>query len=129
MTDPISDIITRIRNASAVHKESASIPYSKIKHAIIEVLQKEGYILSAQKKGKSPKLTLDINLAYTNGESKIKGIEQVSKFSKRVYLGVRDIKTVKQGRGMFILTTPKGLMSDEEARKQRLGGEVILKVW
>lgn len=129
MTDPISDFITHIRNASAVGKESVVISYSKIKEEIANVLEKQGYITSVAKKGKKINKSLEIGLAYDEYGARIKGLERISKLSKRIYKGVHDLKPEKQGHGMVILTTPKGIMTDFQARKAQVGGELLFKVW
>ncbi len=129
MTDPIADFLTHIRNASAVNKPELAISYSKMKEEIANVLVKEGYLKSVAKKGKKINKTLEVALAYGEFGPKVTGIERVSKLSKRVYKGARDLKSVKQGHGVAVITTSKGLMTDAEARKQKVGGEVLFKIW
>ena len=101
MTDPIADFLTHIRNASAVNKPELAISYSKMKEEIANVLVKEGYLKSVAKKGKKINKTLEVGLAYGEYGPKVTGIERVSKLSKRVYKGARDLKSVKQGRGIW----------------------------
>jgi len=128
--DPIADMITRIRNASAIQKESIVLPYSKMKLAIAELLISEGYIVSVTKKGKKVRKSLEVFLAYDpSGKSKIQGMERVSKFSRRVYTGVRSIHPVKQGHGTYVFSTPKGILSSKGAKAERVGGEVLFKIW
>ena len=129
MTDPIADFITRIRNASAVGKDIVAISYSRIKEEIANLLVKEGYVKAVAKKGKKINKSLEITLAYDEFGPRIKGAERVSKLSKRIYKGVRDIRPVKQGHGIAVLTTSKGIMTDAEARKQKVGGELLFQVW
>jgi len=129
MTDPISDMITRIRNASAANKESLVLPYSKIKEAVLNVLAKEQYIKSIEKKGKGTKKILKVELSYVSGEPRISGIERISKYSRRQYVGFNELRVVKGGRGLFVLTTPNGVITDKEAKAQKVGGEIILKAW
>ena len=129
MTDPIADFLTHIRNASAVNKPEVAISYSKMKEEIANVLVKEGYLKSVAKKGKKINKTLEVGLAYGDFGPKVTGIERVSKLSKRVYKGARDLKSVKQGHGVAVITTSKGLMTDAEARRQKIGGEVLFKIW
>lgn len=129
VTDTISDFIIQIKNASDAGKASVALPYSKMKAALADVLQKEGFIKSASKKGKKLVKTLDIELVYQQGTPKIQGVQRISKVSKRLYYGVKDIKSVRQGFGRLILTTPKGILTDKEARAQKVGGEPLFKIW
>jgi small subunit ribosomal protein S8 len=129
MTDPIADFITRIRNASAVGKEMVAVSYSKIKEEIANLLTKEGYLNGVAKKGKKVNKSLEVVLAYDEFGPKVKGAVRVSKLSKRIYSGARDLRSVKQGHGIAVITTSKGLMTDSEARKQKIGGEILFKVW
>lgn len=128
VNDPIANFITQIRNAVAVKKERVEIPYSKLIHALASILQREGYLVSVEKSGKEPTKSLLVTLSYEKG-APFRGIKRVSRLSRRVYLGVRGIRPVKFGYGRLILTTPQGLMTGEEARKKRLGGEALIKVW
>jgi small subunit ribosomal protein S8 len=128
--DPIADMLTRIRNASAVHHKTVYIPYSNIKFAIANVLQKHDYIESVSKKGRKTTQVIEINLAYTDDDkAKIKGLERVSKPSRRVYFGVKDIKSVLNGAGALILSTPKGIMAGRDAKRGLVGGEALFKIW
>jgi small subunit ribosomal protein S8 len=129
MTDPIADMIVRIKNASDSKKESVVFPYSKLKAAIMEVLFKEGYVKSFSKKGKKIQKFIDAVLVYEGGAPKIKGVERVSKTSKRVYNKVSDIRKVRNGMGLLILSTPKGIMTDKMAREAKTGGEALFKIW
>ncbi len=127
--DPISDMIVRIKNASDSKKESVVFPYSKLKLAILDVLFKEGLIKSFGKKGKKIAKFIEVGLVYENGSPKIKGVERVSKTSKRVYQKSKDVKKVKSGIGNLILSTPKGIMTDKQAREENVGGEALFKIW
>jgi small subunit ribosomal protein S8 len=127
--DPIADFIVKLKNASDVGKESIIVSYSELKEAILGLLEKEGYIKSFAKKGKKVHKTLEIVLAYDEHGPRVKGVERVSHLSKRVYAGVRDLKPVKQGHGVMVITTPNGIMTDAEARKQKVGGELLFKIW
>ncbi len=129
MTDPIGDMIVRIKNASDSKKESVVFPYSQLKAAIMEVLFKEGYIKSFSKKGKKVQKFIDAVLVYEGGKPRINGVDRVSKASKRVYNKVSDIKKVKNGFGTLILSTPKGIMTDKMAREAKVGGEALFKIW
>ena len=127
--DPISDMIVQIKNASAAGKESVVLPYSKLKLAILDVLMKEGFVKSFGKKGKKVVKFIEVILAYENGEPKIHEIQRISKSSRRVYQKAKDIRGVKNGFGVLILSTPKGIMSDKMARMEKLGGEALFKIW
>jgi len=129
MTDPIADMITRIKNASTSQKESVVFPYSKLKLAILDVLLKEGFVRSFAKKGKKIAKFIEVSLIYTDGESRITDVSRESKSSRRVYLQAKDIKTVKSGYGVLVLSTPKGIMTDKQARAEHLGGEALFKIW
>ncbi len=128
--DPISELIIGIKNAGKANKDFVKFPYSSFKMAISEVLKKEGYIKSASKIGKMPKRTLEVEVAYKSKNTpKIKDIVRVSKLSKRIYGGAKDIKSVKYGYGSAILSTSKGIMTDKEAKKAKIGGEILFKIW
>lgn len=129
VTDPIADLIVHIKNASLVRKDSVSVPYSGLKEAIAHVLMKEGYVSSVEKKGKKVAKTLEIGLVYFDGQPRVNGIERVSKSSRRVYQKARDIRVFKSGYGNVIYSTPKGILADHEARTQKVGGEVLFKIW
>ncbi len=127
--DSIANLITSIKNASAVGKETVVVPYSRMKESILAILEKEGYVKSVAKKGKKLSKTLEVTLVYDDYGSRIKGIERMSKLSKRSYSGAQDLKPVKQGHGVMVLTTSKGIMTDAMARKEKVGGELLFKVW
>jgi small subunit ribosomal protein S8 len=127
VTDPVSDLIIQIKNAGKVRKESVLLPYSKLKEAIAHVLVAEGYLKSASKKKTSP--TLEVVLNYHNGESKVKEVQRISKPSRRIYKGFEDIHPMKGGFGKTIFSTPKGILTDRQAIKAKVGGEVLFKIW
>ena len=127
--DPISDMIVRIKNASDSGKESVVFPYSKMKLAILDVLLKEGFVKSFGRKGKKTVKYIETVLFYDNGSPRIHGVDRVSKQSKRVYKKAKDIYPVKNGLGILVLTTPKGIISDKTARKEKIGGEALFKIW
>lgn len=127
--DSIADLIVRIKNASDAEKDSVTVSYSKIKAAILEVLEKEGFVKSVAKRGKKIHKSIEVGLVYDQYGPRVKGVERVSKLSRRLYSGAADLKPLKQGHGMVILTTPKGIMTDREARKQKIGGELLFKIW
>ena len=127
--DPISDMIVQIKNASDASKESVVFPYSKLKLAILDVLMKEGFVKSFGKKGKKVVKFIEVVLAYENGQAKIHGVQRISKSSKRVYQKSKDIRGFKNGFGVLILTTPKGIITDKTARAEKIGGEALFKIW
>lgn len=129
MTDPISDMLSRIRNAVKINQEHTVIPHSRLRSGILDILKREGYIKDVKKDKKDGFDVLDVILNYENGVSKINNLHRISKSSQRVYVGKKSIPRSKQGLGVIILTTPKGLMTDREAKKQGVGGEVICEVW
>lgn len=122
-------MIVRMKNAGDSKKESVVFPYSKLKLAILDVLFKEGYIESFGKKGKKIAKFIEVVLSYEDGQSKISGVERVSKSSKRVYSKSKDVKKVKNGMGSLILSTPKGIMTDKQAKEAKVGGEALFKIW
>ncbi len=122
-------MIVRIKNATDSKKESVVFPYSKIKLAILEILQKEGYIKSFGKKGKKVIKFIDVTLSYDGKDGRINGVKRVSKTSKRVYVGSKEIKKVKNGLGTLVLSTPKGIMTDKMARDAKVGGEALFEIW
>ena len=133
MTDPISDMLTRIRNATRVHKKTVAMPASKVKLAIAEVLRDEGYIDSFEEKGEIPRKVLKIVLRYAPGRGGkdpiLMGIRRVSRPGLRVYTGAQDMPRVFGGLGTAIVSTPKGVMSGSKARRLKIGGEVVAHVW
>lgn len=125
VNDPIADLLVRLQNASRVGKTSVSVPFSQMKLAIADVLSKAGYIGAPDKK----EHTLLIPLSYKNGQPVITGTKRLSKPSRRTYLGTRDLRPVKHGRGLLVLSTPKGVMTGMEARTARVGGEALFEIW
>ena len=128
MSDPIADMLTRIRNAQMVQKVSVVMPASKLKTAIAEVLKAEGYIDGYAIEGEATKPQLKIGLKYYAGKPVIEHIERVSRPGLRVYKGRHDIPNVMNGLGVAIVTTPKGVMTDRKARQAGIGGEVLCYV-
>ena len=128
MSDPIADMLTRIRNAQMVQKVSVMMPASKLKTAIAEVLKSEGYIDNFAIRGEAGKPQLEIALKYYAGKPVIEHIERVSRPGLRVYKGRHDIPNVKNGLGVAIVTTPRGVMTDRKARQAGIGGEVLCYV-
>ena len=128
ISDPIADMLTRIRNAQAVQKTLVTMPSSKLKVAIAKVLKDEGYIDSFEITGEAAKPVLKIDLKYYAGRPVIERIERVSTPSLRIYQGRHDIPEVMNGLGVAIISTPQGLMTDRKARASGVGGEVICYV-
>jgi small subunit ribosomal protein S8 len=130
MTDPIADMLTRIRNAVRVERPSVDMPLSQVKRGLAEVLKREGYIWDWQEVDDQPVNQLRIELKYgPNGERVIQKIRRISKPGCRVYSKARDLKPVLNGLGIKILSTSRGLVSDREARQRKLGGEVLCEIW
>lgn len=128
--DPVGDFIVRLTNAGAVHKEIVSVPYSRLKHAIADKLKARGYITEATKQGKKVKKTLEVTLRYNaDGSAFIRGVDRVSKPGRRLYVKSDAIYPVKFGKGMMVLSTPKGILAGDEARKEKVGGEQLFIIW
>ena len=128
--DNIANMLTTIRNAQAVNAESAKAPYSKVNLGIAEILKSEGLINNLEIKKRGEKSWLILELKYNEDKSPaIADIQRASKSGKRVYVGYKKIFTVKQGHGLAIVSTPNGIMTGREARKSKLGGEILCKVW
>lgn len=129
ITDPISDLIVRIKNANARKHKSVSIPYSIKKEAIIKLIESEGYISSYSVEGEKTSKELVVKLKYKKGQSAIVGIKRVSKPGLRVYVKSEEIPSIISGYGTVIISTSKGLMTGKEARKENVGGEIIAYIW
>lgn len=127
--DPISDMLTSIRNAIAAGHPTVSLPFSNLKYKIAKVLEEQGFIEKCEKKGRKTKRTLMIVLKYLDKIPAILGLKRVSKPGQRIYLDSKRVKKVKGGYGMSIISTSKGLLTNKEARKRKIGGEVICEVW
>ena len=128
-TDQIADLITRIRNAVLVGKNQILVPTSKLKAGVVEVLAKNGYLAGFEIEEGEPRGTLKIKIAEDGQNVKISEIVKVSKPGRRVYSSAEELPVIKSGRGMIIVSTSKGLMTGREAKKNRLGGEILVKVW
>lgn len=129
LSDPIGDLITRIRNAHMRHKALVTSPASKLRERLLSVLVDEGYIRSFETVEKDGRRELEIQLKYYEGAPVITNIARVSKPGRRVYSSIKDLGLVRNGLGIAILSTPKGVMSDSAARAQNVGGEVLCKVY
>jgi len=130
MTDPVSDLLTRIRNGQQAHKDSVLSPASKVRASVLEVLQREGYIRGYARADERPGINaFKIELKYVDGEPVIREITRVSKPGRRVYSRIGDLPRVYNGLGISILSTPRGVMSDNEARAAHVGGEILCRVF
>ncbi|MBI4059440.1 30S ribosomal protein S8 [Candidatus Giovannonibacteria bacterium] len=130
MTDPIADMLIRIKNAAAVKKPAVALPYSKIKWEISRILKDAAYLSSAERKGRKNKKLLELELTYlADGSARIHGAKRISRPSRRLYRRAREIRAVKEGKGLAVVSTSRGLMTGSDARKSRLGGEIICEVW
>jgi len=129
MTDPITDMLNRIKNAQISKKEQVVLPFSNFKYEIAKILESEGFIGKIEKKGRKASKVLEITLKYENKIPVISGVRKISKPGQRIYSPSRDIKAVRGGYGISIISTSKGLMTGIEAKKQKLGGEVLCEIW
>jgi len=130
MTDPVADMLTRIRNAVRVERPHVDVPLSKVKRGVAEVLKREGYIWDFEEIPDRPASHLRVHLKYgPNGERVIRHIRRVSKPGRRVYSGATSLKPVLNGLGIYVLSTSRGVVSDREARQRKLGGEVLCEIW
>ena len=127
--DPISDFIIRLKNAGNVGHSKVILPYSNFKHAVASVLLKGGYITAYAKKKKKDFPVLEVELAYVGGAPRIKGVKRLSKPGKRLYMRAVDIRPVRHGYGTLILSTPKGILTGDDARKEKVGGEALFTIW
>lgn len=127
VADPIADLLVRLKNASSVGRDRVQMPYSKMRRAVADLLSREGYVGAVSKKNP---YGLTVELRYNaNGRPAISGTKRISKLSRRMYAGVREIRSIKQGHGTLVLSTPQGLMTDKEAREKRVGGETLFEIW
>jgi small subunit ribosomal protein S8 len=131
MTDPIADMLTIIRNGLTMTKEAVTCPHSKMKEGVLNVLKTEGYIANFKvMDGPGVGKSIKVYLKYgPNGEKVINRLERISKPGRRMYSSIKDLAPVRQGMGICVLSTPKGVVSDREARAQNVGGEVLCRVW
>ncbi|MCK4520601.1 30S ribosomal protein S8 [Candidatus Parcubacteria bacterium] len=129
MTDPVTDMFNRIKNAQAVLKPTVDIPFSAFKYEIAKILEKTGYIKKTEKKKRKTEKIIELSLKYNKDISAITELKRISKPGQRIYIPYQKIRKIKGGFGTAIISTSKGLMADGEARKNRLGGEVICEIW
>ena len=128
-TDQVADLITRIRNAVMVGKNEILVPTSKLKAGVVDVLKKNGYISDYEIVEGTPRGMLKVTINEPGANAKINEISKISKPGRRVYSSADELPTIKSGRGLVIVSTSKGLMTGKEAKKNRLGGEILVKVW
>ena len=128
-SDPLGDMLTRIRNGQMAGLETISMPASRLRTNVLDVLQREGYIRGYSEEAVGPGAGIRIELMYFEGQPAIKHVARVSKPGRRVYSGSRELPTVRNGLGISIVSTPRGVLSDAEARAQNVGGEVLCKVF
>ncbi len=130
LTDPIADMITRIRNGGQARLKRVEIPESRLKREVARVLQEQGYISSFSSDDDPKKPMLTVEVRYNEGsEPMIQGIQRVSRPSRRVYVGWQEIPKVRNGLGIAILSTPQGILTDQQAREAHVGGEILAEVW
>ena len=130
MTDPIADLLTRIRNAQQAQHSSVRIPASRMKESILHIMREEGYIAGYERQARQPQDELTVDLKYgTDGRGAITGMVRQSKPGRRVYVGRTEIPRVKHGLGVAIVSTSRGVVADHIARKNRVGGELLLTIW
>ncbi|VAV97758.1 SSU ribosomal protein S8p (S15Ae) [hydrothermal vent metagenome] len=129
MSDPLADMLTRIRNGQRVNKETVSSPASNMRQRVLDVLEREGFIRGYNRDENSGKPQINIELKYHEGSPVIREIKRVSKPGLRVYSSVADLPRIRNGLGISIVSTPKGVLSDSEARAQNVGGEIICTVF
>lgn len=130
IADPISDFIIRLKNASMAGRTSVSLPHSKMKAAIATALKREGYLAEVElPKKDSLGEPLVVTISYKGDKPAINGVKRISKPSRRMYMGTRDIHPVKRGHGLVLLSTPKGILTGKEAAEARVGGEILFEIW
>lgn len=129
MTDPIADMLTRIRNAQAVKKPDVVVPYSKLKLNLANILVKEGYLGAAERIDEGGKPVIKINIRYEPAGPVIKSLKRVSKPGRRVYVGAKDLPYVLNGIGIAVISTSRGLVTNKAAREKKLGGEVLCEIY
>ena len=129
LTDPIADILTRIRNGNMAKHTEVKVPFSKIKESMANILKNEGYITGYEIKEEGNIRDIVVTLKYMDGDAVIKGLKRISKPGRRVYTSVESLPKVLGGLGIAIVSTPKGVITDKECRKHSVGGEVLCYVW
>ena len=127
--DQIADMLIMIKNASLREHPSVTVPFSKVKNSIATCLVDKGYLKGAEKKMEKGFPVLTLALAYNDREPKVHNVKRISKPSRRLYIGSKSIKSFKNGYGMTVLSTPKGILSDKDAKKELVGGEILFSIW
>ncbi len=123
------DLLIKIKNAQAVKKDIMKSAYSKADESVLEILSRNGYISGFEKKGKGAKKIFEIELKYNKEEGAVTDVKFISKPSRRMYLGYKDIKPVKSGYGLLVVSTPEGILTGREAQKKKVGGEALFEIW
>ena len=133
INNPVIDMLIRIKNAQMVKSEHVLVPLSKTKLRIANILKEAGYLSSVERKNKKSKKTeheyLVLQIKYTNGQGSMNGMKLISKPSRKIYIKSKDIKPVRSGYGMSVISTPKGIMNSKQAKKENLGGELLFEIW
>ena len=129
LTDPIADMLTRIRNANAAKHATVAVPFSRIKESIANILKNEGYIVDYEIKEEGAIKDIVVTLKFVDGEEVVKGLRRISKPGRRVYSSVENLPKVLGGLGIAIVSTPKGVLTDKECRKHSVGGEILCYIW
>ena len=128
-TDPIADFLTRIRNASMVGKVEVTMPFSKVNNEIATLLAREGYIQAASHRGRGINKEIVVEVRYIDDKPAIENIKRISKPGRRVYRKASSLRVIKSGLGMSVVSTPKGMLTDKEARNNKVGGEIVCEIW
>ena len=123
------DLLIKIKNAQKAKKDTLKVPYSNLDFAVAEILAKNSYLEAVAKKGRMPKRIIEIKLKYTDGKGVISGLKLLSVPSRRLYSGYQELRPVKQGYGLRVLSTSKGLMTTQEAKKAKIGGQLLFEIW
>ena len=123
------DLLTKLKNAQAVKRDSVKVPYTNMDFAVAEILAKHKFVEAVSKKGRMPKRILDIKLRYSNGSGAIQEFRFLSKPSRILYSSYKDLKPVRQGYGLLVLSTPKGILDGKSAKKEKVGGQLLFEIW
>lgn len=123
------DLLIKVKNAQKAKKEFLKLPYSNLDFAVAELLAKNNYVDSAAKKGRLPKRIIEVKLKYTDGQGAISGLRILSKPSRRLYAGYSEFRKIRQGYGTAVVSTSKGLMTTKDAKKQKIGGQLLFEIW
>ncbi|MFH0906726.1 MAG: 30S ribosomal protein S8 [bacterium] len=129
MVDTISDMLTRIRNAQAVSKKTVIVPYSKLKFSLAKLFEKHGLIIKVSVQGRKINKIMEIELKYEKERSVMSNLKRISKPGQRIYIKKNELRPIRQGYGLIVISTSEGLMTNQEAHKKKLGGEVICEIW